>query len=162
MALELWPYLLWPNSVTQKILSASAVIAESASCQFLLQGKGRATNTCHLPAPSSLKNSIRPLETWGPSIPTHSTPRAKFHCRPGRAWILGPHCSSCPGPLMLGEVSRTWRLLLQPRGCTPLLEQQECHFFPSCCPCQGSWAVVQRYAPGERQPIRDKGSISSP
>lgn len=33
---------------------------------------------------------------------------------------------------------------------------------PSCCPCHGSWAVVQRCASGERQPIRTRSSVARP
>ena len=64
--------LLWPSSVTQKPLSACpAVIAESASCQFLPQGEGislgkaghQHLSPCAQPQLPVAEALSRPLET---------------------------------------------------------------------------------------------------
>lgn len=166
MALELWPLpTLAKLSDTENPLCLSSHDCWVRLLPVPAPGQRQATSTCHLPAPSSLlqKHYPDPWRPEGPFLHPTSTPRAKFHCRPGRAWILGPHCLFLPtGPLMLGEVSRTWRATAATQRLYTSAWTAGVSFSPSCCPCQGSWAVVQRYAPGERQPIRTRSSVARP
>ena len=127
--------LLWPSSVTQKILSACpAMIAGSASCQFLLQGKGRPPAPVISPRPAPCCRSA--IQILGDLRVPSSTPppflgQSVTAGLAGREFLV-PIASSCPlGPSCWEKSAGHEGLLLQPRGCTPLLEQQECHFPPA-------------------------------
>lgn len=135
MALELWPLpTLAKLSDTENPLCCPAVIAESASCQFLLQGKGRPPAPVISPRPAPCCRSA--IQTLGDLRVPSSTPPPLL----GQSFTAGlagheflvPIASSCPlGPSCWEKSAGHEGLLLQPRGCTPLLEQQECHFPPA-------------------------------